>query len=133
MNVLFFGPIMPIGVVITLLAKVIEIQFDLVKMLHVRRMQITERNLGIARSVSWFMVSAIVSSVGWHLALALITYNDDLYMWDEWRYVLVAVAFVWIFGGLFAGIMVASRLPDKAVDLPPPPAKESAAESIGDR
>merc|ERR1719296_698500 len=109
LNVLFFGPIMPLGVIFTLFAQVLEVKSDLLKMLFVRRKISPDHNVAIRQELLAFLIGAIISCSGWHLSLTLITYNDGLYEWAGWRFVVTAGCLLWIFGGLAVSVMCAYR------------------------
>merc|ERR1719277_452485 len=128
-----------------LFGQVIQIHFDLIKMLLVQRRIRSDYNLAMRKDMVAFLAGAIFSSIGWHFGLYFITYNDDLYMREDWRYIFISVVILWIFGGLFVGNAFArwiaithpQVLNTNADDLSGPsavgqPADEGAAEGMGE-
>eukprot|EP00747_Dinoflagellata_sp_TGD_P022423 gnl/TRDRNA2_/TRDRNA2_129100_c1_seq1.p1 gnl/TRDRNA2_/TRDRNA2_129100_c1~~gnl/TRDRNA2_/TRDRNA2_129100_c1_seq1.p1 ORF type:complete len:404 (+),score=57.42 gnl/TRDRNA2_/TRDRNA2_129100_c1_seq1:177-1214(+) len=75
--VLFFTPVMPIGIFATLGARIMEIKFDLTKLLYVRQRAFPEADETMCRLQSVFTVAASWASIGWCVGLSMITYNDD--------------------------------------------------------
>lgn len=119
MNVLFFGPMMPVGVFFTLGAKILEINFDLVKMMAVRRKVAPQSAAVLRRSLVTFMTGALFSSIGWYLALWLLTYNDRLYEWGMWGPAILLLALVWMVAGF-----VFSALTSESIFFNLPPEEE---------
>eukprot|EP00747_Dinoflagellata_sp_TGD_P218784 gnl/TRDRNA2_/TRDRNA2_90987_c0_seq1.p1 gnl/TRDRNA2_/TRDRNA2_90987_c0~~gnl/TRDRNA2_/TRDRNA2_90987_c0_seq1.p1 ORF type:complete len:930 (-),score=124.10 gnl/TRDRNA2_/TRDRNA2_90987_c0_seq1:66-2855(-) len=98
--VLFFSPVMPFGVVITWSARLLEIYFDLTKLLHVRQRAFPENCETMRRLQSVFVMAATWASVGWTFGLSYITYNDDFWA-SEYRY-----AYLWgVMGWMLLGIV----------------------------
>eukprot|EP00929_Paragymnodinium_shiwhaense_P016457 TRINITY_DN124823_c0_g1_i1.p1 TRINITY_DN124823_c0_g1~~TRINITY_DN124823_c0_g1_i1.p1 ORF type:complete len:860 (-),score=160.17 TRINITY_DN124823_c0_g1_i1:232-2745(-) len=79
--VMFFAPIMPIGILPTLMARILECQTDLMKMLYVRRRVYPTPNILMHYTEATFVRATVCGAIGWYVALSLITYNDDLWNW----------------------------------------------------
>lgn len=95
--VLFFTPLMPLGVITTLIAKILEINFDMLKMLLVRRRSFPGDCKVMRRSISSFVNAVVMASFGWTIGLSLVTYNDDLYKWNRSGAVILACMCLWMF------------------------------------
>merc|ERR1719161_3068566 len=81
--VVLFAPIMPAGVIPTLLARIIESNSDLAKMLFVRRRSFPEPGKTARRLQLVFMASAVAIAAAWSAMLSAVTYNDDLWKEDK--------------------------------------------------
>jgi len=100
--VAFLFPLKPVGALTTLAAKQLEINCDLVKFFLVRRRPFPKGDKVLRRNMTAFMFSVALGSVGWSACLSMVTYNDDLYHWGAWGYVIVAFMLLWlIFSFLF--------------------------------
>jgi len=83
--VLFFSPLMPMGVLPTLVSRLLEVRAKLTKLLFVRRRIFpnSARSSIMHDSQYCFVCVVVVFAVFWYLILALVTYNDNLYEWFE--------------------------------------------------
>jgi len=79
--IMLFAPILPRGVIPTMLAHVVEIKSDLTKLLFVRRRPFPEPALVVRTVDRAFIRSAVFGAVGWSAGLSVITYNDNLWRW----------------------------------------------------
>jgi len=104
--VLFFTPLKPFGVVTTLIAKVLEINFDMLKMLHVRRRSFPCDDKIMRREQTGFVNAVLLGSLGWTVGLSLITYNDDLYKWGVGGGLIFLGMMLWLF---FCAVLGFSR------------------------
>lgn len=95
--VLFFTPLKPFGVITTLIAKILEIQFDLLKMVHVRRRAFPKCDMVLRREQAAFLNAVLLGSIGWSLGLSFITYNDDLYKLGNGGKLILFAVFLWLF------------------------------------
>jgi len=79
--VTFCSPVLPIGLVTTLLAWLLETHFKATKLLYIRRRCWP----GTAQSLLWtqgvFAHVTVVLAVWWHTGLAMVTYNPNLFEW----------------------------------------------------
>eukprot|EP00929_Paragymnodinium_shiwhaense_P040096 TRINITY_DN2095_c0_g2_i1.p1 TRINITY_DN2095_c0_g2~~TRINITY_DN2095_c0_g2_i1.p1 ORF type:complete len:725 (-),score=117.14 TRINITY_DN2095_c0_g2_i1:284-2458(-) len=105
--VLFFGPIMPIGIVPTLFARVLECQTDMLKMLYVKRRPFPHPNYLMHFTQTTFVRAAVWAAVGWYAGLSLITFNDELPHWDSRVRVLIVIGLVVWFS--VAGVLTLVR------------------------
>eukprot|EP00929_Paragymnodinium_shiwhaense_P040092 TRINITY_DN2095_c0_g1_i2.p1 TRINITY_DN2095_c0_g1~~TRINITY_DN2095_c0_g1_i2.p1 ORF type:complete len:701 (-),score=101.57 TRINITY_DN2095_c0_g1_i2:494-2596(-) len=80
--ILFFGPMMPIGIVTTLLARLLESHTDMLKMLYVRRRPFPHPHYLMHFTQTTFVRAAVWAAIGWYAGLSLITFNDDLPHWS---------------------------------------------------
>lgn len=104
--ILLFAPIVPHGILPTLLAQVIENKTDLAKMLLARRRPFPESALIVHKTQQAFVRAAAFGATGWSLGLSLMTYNNDLWRWS-WaaRACTAACVTAWLF--IAAGIALA--------------------------
>lgn len=79
--VLFFAPVMPIGVLPTLGARLLETRSDLTKMLYVRRRGFPEEAAWLHTTQRSFAVAVLLFAGAWSALLSLVTYNDDFWVW----------------------------------------------------
>jgi len=82
--VTFFMPILPIGVIFTMVARLVEINSDVTKMLYVRRRPVPTDDRLMRREMNGYSWCVAVASCGWTAGLSLITYNNDLHEWG-WK------------------------------------------------
>merc|ERR1719203_2237460 len=83
---LFFAPIMPIGLIGTLIARLLEVRFKATKLLFVRRRDWPESAGWMHRTQDVFTHFAVILAVFWHTGLVLIPYNTkSLQLWGFWR------------------------------------------------
>jgi len=73
--VLFFAPVMPLGIFSTLVARLVEIRFKAVKLLFVRRRDWPEDTKTLHRTQGDFAQGAVVVAVLWHTGLATVSYH----------------------------------------------------------
>eukprot|EP00933_Yihiella_yeosuensis_P032610 TRINITY_DN26220_c0_g1_i2.p1 TRINITY_DN26220_c0_g1~~TRINITY_DN26220_c0_g1_i2.p1 ORF type:complete len:658 (-),score=95.67 TRINITY_DN26220_c0_g1_i2:132-2105(-) len=81
--ILFFAPVKPSGVLPTLLARLLESQTDVAKMLQNRRKIFPMPAGGMHRNMQYFIIGALVLKVAWCLCLTYVTYNDELWEYFE--------------------------------------------------
>jgi len=94
--VLFFGPILPWGIIPMLFARLCETKSDLTKLLFSRRRCFPEPD-GVERSLQRaFLRGAVCGAVGWSVGLSLITYNGDLWRWGWWKLVCSLSVICWL-------------------------------------
>jgi len=79
--VAFFMPILPIGVVFTMAARLVEVNSDVTKMLYVRRRPIPSDDRLLRREMNAYAWCVAVCSCAWSAGLSCITYNNDLHEW----------------------------------------------------
>jgi len=79
--VAFFMPILPIGVIFIMMARLVEVNSDVTKMLYVRSRPVPMDDRLLRREMNAFSWCVAVASCGWSVGLSLITYNDDLHAW----------------------------------------------------
>merc|ERR1712079_891713 len=79
--VTFFIPILPIGVIFTMIARLVEINSDVTKMLYVRQRPVPTDDRLMRREMNGYAWCVAVASCGWTAGLSLITYNNDLHEW----------------------------------------------------
>jgi len=77
--VLFFAPIMPEGILPTLLASVLRHKLRLVELLHMKKPPNFEHDKAARRLQCIFIVMVVSGNIAWTSALSLITYNSDLW------------------------------------------------------
>lgn len=78
---LLFSPILPMGILPTLLSQVVKMKTDIAKMLHARRRPFPDDDSCLRSTQMAFVSAAAFGAVGWSIGLSLITYNDDLWRW----------------------------------------------------
>eukprot|EP00929_Paragymnodinium_shiwhaense_P003872 TRINITY_DN10457_c0_g1_i1.p1 TRINITY_DN10457_c0_g1~~TRINITY_DN10457_c0_g1_i1.p1 ORF type:complete len:922 (+),score=182.68 TRINITY_DN10457_c0_g1_i1:84-2849(+) len=83
--ILFFGPIMPIGILPTLAARLVECNSDVFKMLFIRQRLFPAAYDLMHYSQSAFARAAVFAAVGWSVALTCTTYNDGVWKWEKWK------------------------------------------------
>jgi len=107
LNVLFFGPVMPLGIIVTLIAKIVERPSNLVKLLFTRRRALPSRDEALRISFQRFVVGATISSFFWYMCLILTTYQEDVYRWWPFNVFISVVAQTVVILGFFAPGIVA--------------------------
>lgn len=100
--VVFFMPLLPGGVIVTMIAKLIEVNTDLTKMLYVRRRPVPVDDNTMRREINAYSFCIIVAGMAWSAGLSLITYNDELHEWGAGG--------IGIFVGMAAFMIVGSSL-----------------------
>lgn len=86
--VLFFGPLYPFGLLLTLGAAFLSVKFDLGRLLIVRRRCLPERDTLVRAQQRAFLRGAVIAALGWSIGLSLLTYNNDLWKWHNWKTVI---------------------------------------------
>jgi len=105
--ILFFAPVMPLGVIPTLFAKVLECHTDLMKMLFVRQRTFPEPNVLMHFTQTTFNRAAVCAAVGWSVGLSVLTYNDDLWKWNDIsKQVVMGLILLWMF---LSGLLMLRR------------------------
>lgn len=94
--VMFFGPVLPMGLVTILAARVLENKFDLPKILYVTRRPFPEPDRLLRATKRAFVRAVVVGSVGWSIGLSLLTYNDDLWRWGSGKRVVAGAVALWL-------------------------------------
>mmetsp|Transcript_90442 Transcript_90442/g.286594 ORF Transcript_90442/g.286594 Transcript_90442/m.286594 type:complete len:299 (-) Transcript_90442:13-909(-) len=82
--ILFFAPVMPIGVLPTLGARLLETRSDLTKMLLVRRRGFPEESEWLHITQRSFVLCVVVFAVLWSGTLSLVTYNNEFWFHSSW-------------------------------------------------
>jgi len=77
-----FVPLKPVGVVATLIAKIVECHSDMAKLLKTRRRPTPESDFNLRGEMNTFLLCIAVVNIGWSAGLSLITYNDDLFKYS---------------------------------------------------
>jgi len=94
--VTFFMPMMPQGVIVTMVAKLLEVNFDITKLLYVRRRPTPMDDRVCRRElIAYAWCIAMTSSV-WTLGLSLITYNDHFHEWGNYGLGLFLFMIAWL-------------------------------------
>uniref|UniRef100_A0A7S1R3E9 Uncharacterized protein n=1 Tax=Alexandrium catenella TaxID=2925 RepID=A0A7S1R3E9_ALECA len=101
----FFMPLLPGGVIVTMVAKLAEVSTDLTKLLFVNRRPVPVDDVAMRREISTYAWCVVVTGLAWTLGLSLVTYNDDLY---KWGYGGVSV-FLAMVAFMFAGSVAMTR------------------------
>jgi len=76
--VLFFAPIMPFGLLPTLIARILEVRFKSTKLFFVRRRCWPSPAEILHTTQKTFSECAVALAVAWHVGLVLVTYNRDV-------------------------------------------------------
>jgi len=76
--VLFFAPIMPFGLLPTLIARILEVRFKSTKLFFVRRRCWPSPAEILHTTQRTFSECAVALAVAWHVGLVLVTYNRDV-------------------------------------------------------
>lgn len=93
---LFFAPILPLGVLLAVVARVIKVKMELTKMLFVSQRSFPEPDSVMRKSQQSFMRAATIASIGWSAGLSLLTYNDDLWRWGWGKAIVPLVVVMWL-------------------------------------
>jgi len=97
LGVLMFAPFMPVGVLFTLGARILEARTDLAKMLQCKRLVVPKDDEAMRRSQGAFMFAAVFAAAGWHVGVNLVTYNDSFWRWgDDWRLGVSGGVVLWL-------------------------------------
>lgn len=91
----FFAPIMPIGVVPTLVARLLEVRSETTKLFFVRRRCWPGEARLLHETQDAFAKAAAHAAVVWHVGLVVVAYNPHLAEWGA-----VKALAVWIVGAL---------------------------------
>lgn len=98
--IMFFAPVMPLGIFTTLIARFIEVKTDLYKLLYIRRRAFPDdddsEKVLEQTTQNAFVRAAVCAGAGWSAGLTLITYNDELWTWGHWRYVVLVALAAWM-------------------------------------
>lgn len=96
--VTFFMPILPLGVITTAAARLIEHKTDLIKMMSVRRHPVPVSDRIMRQETNTYVCCVTVGCMGWSAGLSSITYNDDLWMLSfSTRVLLMLGVVLWLF------------------------------------
>eukprot|EP00931_Biecheleriopsis_adriatica_P024485 TRINITY_DN15243_c0_g1_i2.p1 TRINITY_DN15243_c0_g1~~TRINITY_DN15243_c0_g1_i2.p1 ORF type:complete len:760 (+),score=107.12 TRINITY_DN15243_c0_g1_i2:26-2281(+) len=79
--VTMFAPVMPLGVLPTLAARIIENHLKLPKLFKIRRRSFPRDSTLSHQTQETFMILATVACVFWHFGLAFLSYNHRLHTW----------------------------------------------------
>jgi hypothetical protein len=90
--VTFFAPIMPIGLIPTVVARLLELRMKLTKMCFVRRRPWPEDDKLLQRTQEGFTRMASGVAVYWHVGLVIVSYNRHLHEWPLWMTFAIWVA-----------------------------------------
>eukprot|EP00929_Paragymnodinium_shiwhaense_P024793 TRINITY_DN15151_c0_g1_i1.p1 TRINITY_DN15151_c0_g1~~TRINITY_DN15151_c0_g1_i1.p1 ORF type:complete len:844 (+),score=119.87 TRINITY_DN15151_c0_g1_i1:63-2594(+) len=117
--ILFFAPIFPLGVIPTLLARLVECNSDVFQMLFLRQ-RLFPSTLGfdvMQHSQAAFFRAALFAAVGWSAALTCTTYNDDLWRWKTWeQYAFLAGLLAWLYCAVRLAFMRKLSVDDDSVE-----------------
>jgi len=87
-NILFVAffvavmPLGPVGAIVTLVAKHIEVKFGLAKMVFVRRRCFPGSDTLLRKTQLLFLICLAMAIPAWQVTLSMITYNDHLWTWE---------------------------------------------------
>merc|ERR1712187_733380 len=76
--IILFAPVMPLGLIPTLVARLIEIRTKLTKLFIVRRRRIPEDSRLVHETQKTFTVLAAHVAVVWQTGLNFVSYNSEL-------------------------------------------------------
>eukprot|EP00930_Biecheleria_cincta_P071656 TRINITY_DN59129_c0_g1_i1.p1 TRINITY_DN59129_c0_g1~~TRINITY_DN59129_c0_g1_i1.p1 ORF type:complete len:829 (-),score=136.99 TRINITY_DN59129_c0_g1_i1:49-2535(-) len=93
---LFFAPILPLGVLLAVVARVIKVKMELTKMLFVSQRSFPEPDSVMRKSQQTFMRAATIASIGWSAGLSLLTYNDELWRWGWGKAIAPLAVVIWL-------------------------------------
>eukprot|EP00929_Paragymnodinium_shiwhaense_P037852 TRINITY_DN20086_c0_g1_i9.p1 TRINITY_DN20086_c0_g1~~TRINITY_DN20086_c0_g1_i9.p1 ORF type:complete len:346 (-),score=67.41 TRINITY_DN20086_c0_g1_i9:315-1352(-) len=80
----FMAPLMPLGLPLTLLARLFEVRTKLTKLLLLRQRIIAGDPRLLQQTQAHFVAVVAKCSVLWHVGLVVITYNPWLHMWPKY-------------------------------------------------
>eukprot|EP00747_Dinoflagellata_sp_TGD_P108597 gnl/TRDRNA2_/TRDRNA2_170463_c4_seq1.p1 gnl/TRDRNA2_/TRDRNA2_170463_c4~~gnl/TRDRNA2_/TRDRNA2_170463_c4_seq1.p1 ORF type:complete len:358 (-),score=60.70 gnl/TRDRNA2_/TRDRNA2_170463_c4_seq1:133-1170(-) len=89
--VLYCTPLLPVGAIFTLIGRMVEVSFDLGKMLHVRRRSWPDEDWSDRRIQNIFIFSTAVSSIGWMYGLWNVTYATESGEFDDPSHAVISV------------------------------------------
>jgi len=95
-NVFFFS-VMPVGVIIQVLVKILEVNADVTKLLYVQRRPVPQDDKTIRREIIAYVWCVAVAAIPWTAGLSLMTYNEKLYEWDPHGYGIFIGMSTWMF------------------------------------
>ncbi|CAE7382564.1 unnamed protein product [Symbiodinium sp. KB8] len=99
--VVLFAPVLPWGIIPTLLARLLEVRCKLPKLFLVRRRSFP-RDAQLLHSTQESFTDVVTSfAVFWYLGLSMVTYNTELYGWSATELLLI-----WSGLGLIGSILV---------------------------
>ncbi|CAE7317553.1 unnamed protein product [Symbiodinium sp. CCMP2456] len=99
--VVLFAPVLPWGIIPTLLARLLEVRCKLPKLFLVRRRSFP-RDAQLLHSTQESFTDVVTSfAVFWYLGLSMVTYNTELYGWSAAELLLI-----WSGLGLIGSILV---------------------------
>lgn len=99
--IMFFLPVMPIGIFPTVFARLIEVKTDLTKMLFIRRRTFPDEDRLYRMTQQALVRLSVCASLGWSVGLSLITYNDDLWRWGFGKMFTSSSIAVWMVISVF--------------------------------
>lgn len=101
MFVALFAPIMPLGIVPTLLSRLVEVRSKATKLFFVRRRSWPGESRLLHETQDAFARIAAYVAVVWHTGLFFISYNPQLALWQWWKvlslWLLATLALIAIF------------------------------------
>ncbi|CAE7246796.1 unnamed protein product [Symbiodinium pilosum] len=101
--VVLFAPVLPWGIIPTLLARLLEVRCKLPKLFLVRRRSFP-RDAQLLHSTQGSFTDVVTSfAVFWYLGLSMVTYNTELYRWSAAELLLI-----WLGLGFAGSILVSS-------------------------
>jgi len=143
MNFLFvamFAPIMPIGIVPTLIARLAEVRFKATKLLWVRRRCWPGASAVLHKTQDIFTHAVVAVATIWHTGLVLVAYNPVLDTWSAGVTVCIWMATAACVFGLIYGLSLVfahapgckrRRLSEDASPARPQKASEGRADDAG--
>jgi len=127
--VTFFMPILPFGVGVTMIAKLVEVNSDVTKMLYIRRRPVPMDDRVLRREMNAYAWCVAVAACGWSAGLSLITYNNNLHEWG-WAGLFIGygITFFLMIGSALTVVlfMHCTRLPRTVSHSDAPSANPSA-------
>jgi len=111
----FFFSVLPAGVIVQVLVKILEVNSDVTKLLYVLRRPVPLDDKTLRREINAYSWCSAVASVGWILGLSLITYNDKLYEWgpvSDTVWILIGLCLYMLFGSIIT-FLIFNRCTDR--------------------
>lgn len=92
---LYFTPIMPWGVGPTLCATILEVYFDIAKLLWTRARPVPSTSRRVLEACCAYDLANLSGALGWYVSLMFLSYNDDLYTWEKWGKITLLGTLFW--------------------------------------
>lgn len=97
--VCFFAPIMPSGLLPTIIARLLEVRTKATKLFFVRRRQWPDEARLLHDTQDCFARIAATLAVFWHVGLFLVSYNDMILEWGK-----KFTVFLWLFSSIASAV-----------------------------